>query len=66
MAALDGEFAKGYYRKACAHEKLKEYGPAYDAYKGATPLSVHFSLIFLSTVRDFPCELCAKFLSFSV
>lgn len=32
--ALDGDFAKGYYRKACAHEKLKEYGPAYDAYKG--------------------------------
>jgi tetratricopeptide (TPR) repeat protein len=30
---LDASFAKGYYRKATALEKLKKYGPAYDAYK---------------------------------
>ena len=31
---LDPSFAKGYYRKAQACEKLREWGPAYDAYKG--------------------------------
>jgi hypothetical protein len=31
---LDPGFAKGYYRKAQACEKLRDWGPAYDAYKG--------------------------------
>lgn len=31
---LDPSFAKGYYRKAQACEKLRDWGPAYDAYKG--------------------------------
>ena len=29
---LDPQFAKGYYRKATALEKQRQYGPAYDAY----------------------------------
>ena len=31
---LEPSFAKGYYRKAQACEKLRDWGPAYDAYKG--------------------------------
>jgi tetratricopeptide (TPR) repeat protein len=31
--AMDSKFAKGHYRVAVAHEKLKNWGPSYDAYK---------------------------------